>query len=466
MLLLVSKLALTLCYLFKYFRRKKLLMSHKFKKIRGVHPDLNKNTANSPTLRFESFPKVQIPMSMHIGVPCSPLASKGDKVKIGQIIGDCESFMSVPIHASISGTVTAIKKVVGSSGSPVETVEIESDGLNEVHESVKPPLITDKKSFIKSIRDSGLVGLGGASFPTHVKLSPPKGKEADVLIINAAECEPYITTDYRLMIERSDEIIDGILITLKWMGIPKAIIGIEDNKKDAAEILNYHINKSNAKDCISIKLLKTIYPQGAEKPLIYMTTGRVIPTGGLPHDIHTLVLNVATIRYISRYIRSGMPLVRKHLTLDGDAVAKPCNVTAPIGSFILDIIDKVGGVNQSPSKVIMGGPMMGVALDRTSVGIIKANNAILFFSSDSATIPEESPCIRCSRCVDVCPMDLLPTSIDVASRAEDIEELKKFNAMDCIECGACSYICPANRYLVQSIRIGKQFLRDDTKAKQ
>lgn len=440
-------------------------MFHLLNKGRGVHPDANKNTADKPTIRIESIPRVQIPMSMHIGAPCKPLVEKGDHVKIGQLIGDSDAFMSVPIHSSVSGTVTAVKKVVVSSGGSVEAVEIEADGLNEIDDSVKPPKITDRDSFVKAIRSSGLVGLGGASFPTHVKLSPPKDKYPDILLINAAECEPYITADYRLILEHPEEIIEGIEHTLKWMEIPKAVIGIEDNKKDAADLLDYYIEKIGASDRISIKLLKTIYPQGAEKPLIYMTTGRKVPTGGLPHDVHTLVLNVSTVRYISRYIKSGMPLVRKHLTLDGSAVDNPCNLTVPVGSLIPDILDLAGGIKQSPAKVIMGGPMMGVALDRISVGILKANNAILLFDAKQASIPEESPCIRCSRCVDVCPMGLLPTSIDSSARANDLEGLHKFNTMDCIECGACSYACPANRYLVQGIRRGKQLLREESKKK-
>jgi electron transport complex protein RnfC len=441
-------------------------MIHNLIMRRGVHPDASKNTSELPTIRLESFAKVQIPMSMHIGAPCTPCVSVGDQVSVGQKIGDSPAFMSAPIHASISGKVTAVKKVVSSSGSSVEVVEIESDGLNTIHDSVKPPVIESRADFIKAIRESGLVGLGGASFPTHVKMSPPPGKEPDILVINAAECEPFITADYRHILEHADEIIEGIISTMNWLGIPKTVIGIEDNKKDAAGLLRFQIGKSGASDSIRVKLLKTIYPQGAEKPLIFNTTGRKVPTGGLPHDVHVMVLNVATVRYVARYLKTGMPLVRKHLTIDGSAVARPCNVTAPIGSFIMDIVDQIGGVKQSPAKVIMGGPMMGVAMDRDNVGILKANNAILLFDANDAAIPEESPCIRCSKCIDVCPMNLMPTGIDAAARAKDLEDLVRFNTMDCIECGCCSYICPAKRYLVQGIRMGKQLLRDSEAKKK
>jgi len=436
-------------------------MFHFFNKGWGVHPNARKNTADIPTIRLESVDKVQIPMSMHIGVPCTPCVSIGDDVAIGQKIGDSDAFMSVPIHASISGKVTAVKKVVSSTGGSVEVVEIESDGLNRIHDSVIPPKISDRSDFIKAIRESGLVGLGGASFPTHVKMSPPKGKEPDILVVNAAECEPYITADYRHILEHTDEIIEGIESVLKWLEIPRAVIGIEDNKKDAAALLSFNIRRSGSAERISVKVLKTIYPQGAEKPLIYKTTGRKVPSGGLPHDVHTLVMNVATVRYVARYLKTGMPLVRKHITIDGSAVADPCNISAPIGSYIMDIVEQTGGVRQSPSKVIMGGPMMGVAMDRASIGILKANNAILLLDVQDAAIPEEAPCIRCSKCIDVCPMNLMPTSIDSAARAKDIEGLTKFNTMDCIECGCCSYVCPAKRYLVQGIKIGKQILRDE-----
>ncbi len=425
---------------------------------RRVHPPENKNTKDSPTMRLDYFNKVQIPMSMHIGAPCTSLVKVGDEVLVGQKIGDSTAYMSVPIHSSVSGKVTAVKKVVASTGGSVEVVEIESDGNYTRHESVSPPVVTDKVSFLAAIRESGLVGLGGASFPTHVKLNPPKGKEPDVLIINAAECEPYITADYRQCMEHPNEIIKGISVVMKSLNITNAVIGIEDNKILAAKLLQSHIDKEN-KHHIEIKLLKTVYPQGAEKPLIYETTKRILPTGGLPYDVKALVLNVSTVRFIAKFLLTGMPLVRKRLTLDGGALKKPCNVNVPIGAIISDIIEAVGGVKETPFKVIMGGPMMGVAMDRLDFGIIKANNAILVLNKTEAETPPEHACIRCSRCVDACPMMLLPTSIDVMARIRDIEGLNKTHAMDCIECGCCSYVCPSKRFLVQSIRSGKVLLR-------
>ena len=430
---------------------------------RGVHPPENKNTKDYPTQRLDSFKKVYIPMSMHIGSACDCLVQVGDEVLVGQKIGDSQAFMSVPIHSSVSGKVISIKKAVASTGSAVEVVEIESDGLYRRHESVVPSVITDKESFIRAIRESGLVGLGGASFPTHVKINPPKGKEPDILVINAAECEPYITSDFRQCIEHPEEIIEGITEVMKWLSIPTSVIGIEDNKMSAVKLLQFHINKKQKQNAISIKVLKTMYPQGAEKPLIYHTTGRKVPTGGLPHDVKVLVLNVSTARFISKYLHTGMPLVRKRLTMDGGALVLPCNVNVPVGALISDIIEQIGGVKEEPAKIIMGGSMMGIAMDRIDLGIIKANNAILVLNAKEASIPLETQCIRCSRCVDACPMDLLPTSIDVMARNKDLDGLKRTNAMDCIECGCCTYVCPAKRYLVQSIRDGKSQLRSATK---
>ncbi|MHB1452852.1 MAG: electron transport complex subunit RsxC [Saccharofermentanales bacterium] len=436
-----------------------------FSAARGVHPKGSKNTAEMPSMLLDDFTKVQIPMSMHIGAPCQPLVKAGDDIAIGQKIGDSPSYMCVPIHAGISGTVTAVRKFTDSMGKPGEYIEIRSDGLNRIHESVQPPVVADRASFLKAIRESGLVGLGGASFPTHVKMNPPAGKEPDVLVINAAECEPFITSDYRLILERPEEIIEGILAALQWLDIPRAVIGVEDNKADGASLLEFHIDKSDCSGKVSVKLLKTLYPQGAEKPLIFSTTGRKVPTGGLPHDVRVLVLNVGTVRYIAKYLRTGMPLVRKRVTIDGGAVVNPCNVNVPIGAMIMDIIEATGGIKETPAKIIMGGPMMGISIDKAETGILKNNNAILLLNSVQAATPQESACIRCSRCIDACPMNLIPTSIDLMVRTKDIEGLQKFSAMDCIECGCCSFTCPSKRYLTQSIRSGKQILRSAAPAK-
>lgn len=299
----------------------------------GVHPAGNKNTEQYPTVRLVDFDKVEIPMSMHIGIPCRCVVSPGDEVKIGQMIGEAGGYLSAPIHASISGTVKSVAHRVAASGRKLEVVEIESDGRHEPFEEITPPVVETREDFIQAIRDSGLVGLGGAGFPTHVKLSPPPNKQPDVLLINAAECEPYITADYRQTVEHPDEIIDGILQVMKWMEIPKAIIGVEDNKPIAIELLNNALLKYQVvhfkKPPIEVVPLRTLFPQGAEKMLIYTLTRRKVPTGGLPHDVGTLVLNVSTVRFISKYLETGMPLIRRRVTLDGSALSCACNVNDP-----------------------------------------------------------------------------------------------------------------------------------------
>lgn len=429
----------------------------------GVHPRGNKNTHFYPTVRLDKFKTIRIPMSMHIGPPCTCVVKVGDLVKVGQVIGKAEAPLAVPIHSSVSGIVKSVHKEVASSGFSVQVVVIESDGLNTPDESIRPPEVTDRASFVQALHDSGLVGLGGAGFPTYMKMKPPQGKEPDILVINAAECEPYITADFRQCAEHPDEIIDGIIQVMNYMAIPKAVVGVEDNKPLAADVLNYELVKlrlaANLKPDISIVRLKTIYPQGAEKMLIYSLTRRKVPAGGLPHDVKVLVLNVSTVRFISKYLKTGMPLIRKRLTLDGSAVNVPCNVNVPIGAPIPDVIEAAGGLNSEAGKVIMGGSMMGVALDRLEASIIKHNNAILVFDQNEAAIPAETQCIRCARCITACPMNLMPTNLDNMARNKDVEGLNQYHVMDCIECGCCTYVCPAKRYLVQSIRNGKLYVR-------
>lgn len=429
----------------------------------GVHPRGNKNTHFYPTVRLDDFKEIHIPMSMHIGPPCTPVVKVGDQVKVGQLIGEASGPMAVPIHSSVSGKVTAIRKEVSSAGRSVEVVLIESDGQYTRDESVVPPVVTDTESFFKALRDSGLVGLGGAGFPTHMKLKIPEGKTAEFLVINAAECEPYITADFRQCAEHPDEIIEGIMLVMQYLDIPKALIGVEDNKPLAAEVLKNELTKlelkQNIKPDISVHLLKTMYPQGAEKMLIYSLTGREVPSGKLPIEVGAVVLNVSTVRFIAKYLKTGMPLVRKRLTLDGSGLKMPCNVNVPIGAMIPDVISHAGGNAAEAGKIIMGGSMMGVALDRPEASIIKHNNAILVFDKKEAEIPQETQCIRCGRCVEACPMHLMPTMLDVGARNKDVEQLEDYHVLDCIECGCCTYVCPAKRYLVQSIRAGKGYVR-------
>jgi len=401
--------------------------------------------------------KVIIPMLQHIGAPCKPLVKKGDYVKVGQLIGQSDKYVSAPIHSSVSGTVTNIISLVSSSGTYMEAVEIKTDGKQEVHESVKPPEYSSDAELLELIKQSGLVGLGGAGFPTHVKLSVPKDKKIDILIVNGAECEPYITSDYREILENSWNIVSGINILMDLLKVEKVLIGIEDNKPEAIKILS-SIEATND-DKIDVVKLKTRYPQGAEKMLIYSMTGRKVPPGKLPMDVGVIVMNVSSVAFIAEYVKTGMPLIKKRVTVDGPAVNKPANVEVLIGTPLVDVFNFCGGLKDNVSKIIMGGPMMGVAQSSLNDPVLKNTNALLAFDAESAKLPPESACIRCGKCAEACPMNLLPLFLNQNALRENIEGLKKFHVMDCIECGSCSYVCPAKRRLVQSIRLGKALLR-------
>jgi len=426
----------------------------------GTHPRSSKNTHSCSTVVLDDFAAIRIPMIMHNGPPSVCLVKAGDLVEIGQLIGRADSPMAVPIHASVSGKVRAIADEVAYSGQLMTVVTIDNDHQNKVHASVVPPVVNDRNEFIQAIRDSGLVGLGGAGFPTYLKLKPPAGKEPDTLVINAAECEPYVSSDNRLCIENPVSIIRGVEQVMKFMSIPLARIGIEDNKPEAIAALRKALEERPAgSPAIELVSLHTRYPQGAEKMLIFALTGREIPSGGLPHDVRVMVMNAGTAAFIANYLQTGMPLVRRTVTLDGGIVKNPGNYDVPTGTPIADLVEASGGFKGEPGKVIMGGPMMGIAVDRTSASILKINNAILMFDQKEAAIPEETTCIRCARCVMSCPMRLMPTALDSHSREHDIDGLREYNVMDCIECGCCSYVCPAKRYLVQSIRNGKAAYR-------
>ena len=418
----------------------------------GVSTPHHKNTLKSETSVLGTPEKVIIPMVQHIGAPCTPTVKKGDTVKVGQIIGNSDAYVSSPIHSSVSGTITRVEPMLYASGKLVMSIEIQTDGKQEVYEGISPPEVNNREDFLKAIRNSGLVGLGGAGFPTHVKLNPPKDKDVDSLIINGAECEPYITSDYREMIENPTGIIEGIQLVLDYLNINNAIIGIEDNKPDAIKLLA-ETSKSDKR--ISIKSLSSRYPQGAEKMLIYATTGRTVLSGKLPADVGCIVLNVNTVSYIAQYLKTGMPLVQRRVTVDGSVVSNPQNVSVPIGTSLKDLFDFCGGFKSQPYKVLMGGPMMGIAQYSLETSVIKNTNAILAFDKKQGDLPEEWPCIRCGKCIQACPMNLLPLELNRLVMADKFEDLDRYHILDCIECGSCSYSCPSKRYLVQSIRIGK-----------
>ncbi|OPY87578.1 MAG: Electron transport complex protein RnfC [Smithella sp. PtaU1.Bin162] len=402
-------------------------------------------------------PKTLIfPMVQHLGAPCLPLIKKGDYVKVGQKIGDAESPMAVPVHSSVSGTVKDIRSILYAGGTDVMSVEIESDGLQVVHELVAPPVCTDKKEFLKAIRESGLVGLGGAGFPAAIKLSPPPDKPVDVLIINGAECEPFITSDYREMIDNPLRIIEGAEIIMNFTGIKNAFIGIESNKPKAIEKFCSLLAGNSA---IRVVKLPSRYPQGGEKQLIYAITGRIVPAGKLPSEIGALVHNVSTTSFIAQYIKTGMPLIKKKVTVDGSAVREPKNLEVLIGTQLQDVFDFCGGFKEEPHKIIMGGPMMGVAQFSLTNTVVKQTNALLAFNKKDATMAAESVCIKCGKCVEACPMNLAPLFISGCVEKNQVSDTVQYGVNDCIECGCCSFVCPASRHLVQSIRYAKAELR-------
>jgi len=429
----------------------------------GINPGHHKETAELETVKMPLPSKVVIPMQQHVGAPCVPLVKKGDRVLVGQKIGDSDKPVSAPVHSSVSGTVTDVRTIIYSNGMEVMAVEIKPDGLQELHESVVPPVCTDRESMLKAIRESGIVGLGGAGFPVGVKLSPPPGKTIDTLIINGAECEPFITSDYREMLENPQYIIEGTKKVMEITGVNKAYIGIEENKPHAIDLLSSLAAES---DGIYVVSLPARYPQGGEKQLIYALTGRKVPTGGLPLDIGVVVQNVTTVSFIAQYFKTGLPLIRKKVTVDGSAVADPKNVEVLIGTPLKEVFEFCGGFCDEPRKIIMGGPMMGVAQHSLDDPVLKQTNALLAFGVRDAEQPRESVCIRCGKCAAACPMSLLPLYINLNVVRGNFEGIEKYHVSDCIECGCCSYVCPASRNLVQSVRIAKAELRKAAARKQ
>ena len=424
----------------------------------GVHPKGNKEYAEHKAV--QDFPEPDlliVPMSQHIGAPCKPLVKKGDRVTVGQKIGDNQG-LCVPVHAPVSGTVKSVEMKAHTSGTNVMSVVIQNDHLGELCPEVQPRTqeqvdALSPEDLMGIIREAGIVGMGGATFPTHVKLSSGIGK-VDTIIVNAGECEPYITADDRLCQEYPVEMMKGIQVIMKVLGLNEAHIGIEDNKPKAIEAL-----KQNASAGIVVDVLPAMYPQGAEKQLIQAVTGREVPSGGLPAAVGCAVFNAATCKAIYDAVYLGMPLIKRIVTVTGDIVMSPKNLMVPIGVSFNDLMEAVG-VSENPYKVLSGGPMMGAAQYDLSVPTIKGVNAITILGSVNRYAVEDSRCIRCGKCVDVCPMHLMPVLMYKALYSGDVEEMKSVHMMDCIECGCCAYTCPACVPLVLAFRSGKQVIRD------
>lgn len=426
----------------------------------GVKVPHNKNTENCKIIRMPAPEKVVLPMQQHIGAPCIPTVKVGDTVKVGQIIGDSDKFISAPIHASISGKVTSIADTVLANGRQAPAVTIESDGEMALFDGIKVPVVNNADEFRKAVRDSGLVGLGGAGFPSHVKFALSPDKPIDTIVVNAAECEPHITVDYRECLDNTLYIIRSLMIIKEYLNIPHAVIAVEDNKPAAIEKLQ-KVADEVGDGSIKVMALKSRYPQGAEKMIVYSATGRKIPLGKLPADVGIIVMNVTSTAFIGRYLETGKPLVSRSLTVDGSAIIKPQNVRVPIGTNLNELIDFCGGFKPDLDKVIAGGPMMGTALVNTNVPIIKSYNAVLAFSKGTLREKPDNNCIRCGRCSQVCPMGLMPTNIMRSVKVRDFDGLKQSNVIACMQCGTCAYACPAGRPLVQYVVLAKDMLREE-----
>ena len=426
----------------------------------GIHPKENKFYAEHR--QIQTFPEpdlVVIPMVQHIGAPCKPLVKKGDLVTMGQKIGDNEG-LCVPVHASVSGKVKAVEMRPHTSGTTVMSVVIENDHLDTLCPDISPRTCQqveelNPQELMTIIREAGIVGMGGASFPTHVKLSSGMGK-VDTIIINLSECEPYITADDRLAQEYAPQILSGVRILMKILGLEQAHIGIEDNKPLAVKALQSAMDPAWG---IRVDVLPCKYPQGAEKQLIYAITKREVPSGALPAAVGCAVFNAATCKAIHDALYDGMPLIRRVVTVSGDIVMEPKNLMVPVGTSFNDLLEACGH-SEHPYKVLSGGPMMGVAQYDLAVPVIKACNAVTILGSRNRFAVNDPHCIRCGRCMEVCPMHLMPLMMYQAERHRDLEEMKKQNIMDCIECGCCAYTCPASVPLVLGFRAGKQMIRN------
>ena len=421
-------------------------------KMHGVHVPNRKYTAELAALRLPIPETVEIPMSMHIGAPAIPVVKPGDKVKVGQLIGKAGGFVSAPIYASVSGTVKKINQAVASSGRLMQTVVIESDGEQTLLEELHPPKLDTMQDFLDAVRESGLVGLGGAGFPTVVKLTVKNLEQVKAVIINGAECEPYITSDTRTMLDRSQEVLEGARLVQHFLQVKRVIFAIEDNKPFCVRTYRKLVKDEPG---MEVCPLKSLYPQGGEKVLIYNTIGEVVPEGKLPLDVGAIVLNCTTLANIARYCKTGIPLVEKCITVDDSAVAKPKNVIVPIGMRIGDVFEACGGFCEEPKKVLYGGPMMGIAVPDLDQPVLKNTNAILALTEKDAVLPEPTACIRCGRCLRHCPLRLMPSQIESAYNAGNMEKLQELKVNLCMECGCCSYGCPAHRPLVQTNKLAK-----------
>ena len=434
----------------------------------GIHPKDKKSPANSKvTVPMAPPPQVAIPMSQHIGAPCTPLVSVGDNVKFGQKIASSDAAVSAPIHATVSGKVVKIESGELADGRISNFIVIENDGEDNLCEAISPRseevvAAMNAEDITGIIREAGIVGMGGAAFPTAFKAESSRGK-IDTIIINGAECEPYITSDHRTMLEHPDEIIKGIELIMRACETKKAIFGIESNKSDAAELLK---TKCAGKPEIEVRLMPCRYPQGAEKQLVQTLTGREVPPGGLPAAVGCAVFNAFTAYMVYRAVYDGMPVVERVITVSGSGAHEPKNYLTRIGTPLTYVFDQAGGLKDEVNKVIMGGPMMGIAVFNLDVPTMKGTNAILAFSGDEDKTVPNPTCILCGKCAQVCPMRLLPVYMYMYEQKSDFAGMERYHITDCIECGACTYTCPGRLHLTHSFRAGKAKMAEKAAAEK
>ena len=423
----------------------------------GIHPPYHKElTRSCETIKLEPGKLVYIPLLQHIGAPCSPLVSIGDSVLAGQKIGESDAFVSSPVHSSVSGTVKEIKKRLHPNGTMVETIVIENDfKYKTIPETKKNFRKLLPEEILKVIREAGIVGMGGAGFPAHIKFTVSEKKPIEYVIINGAECEPYLSSDHRAMLEQPKDLVRGLEIIMKTVRAKRGIIAIENNKPDAIDAVKAHLGKK----AIEVAVLKTKYPQGSEKHIIKAVLGRTIPSGKLPADVGVVVANVDTAISVKNALTTGMPPIRRRVTVSGLGIENPAVFSVAVGTPIQEIIDAAGGLKDTVSKVVLGGPMMGTQIFDTDVPAVKTTSGLLALSTIEAEVYEESPCTRCGKCVSVCPMGLLPLNISAAGRTENAEKALSNHVTSCIECGSCSYICPSRRNLVEGIRLAKTLVQ-------